>query len=539
VTIPVSVQDVFDAGGLSLLDKLLAEKSLKHFVRVMWHTVEPKRKLVHGWVLDAICTHLESVTNGDITRLIINVAPGTMKSLLTSVFWPAWEWGPRGKPQHRFLCASYSQSLTVRDNGRFRQLIGSDLYKKNWGEQFTISEKDDSKVKIANDKSGWKLATSVGGAVTGERADRCLLDDPNSIQDAESDVIRASTNRWLMETLPTRLTDPAHSAIVVIQQRVHQEDATGTLLGDGDDWCHLCIPMSYDPDRHCTTSIGWTDPRSVEGEPCFPERFPPDVLKRDMAKLGPFSVAGQFQQMPAPRGGEILSPDWWQQWGPDDPLGNVPESPAYNPDRPIVKPHPFPPFSLVIGVLDGAYTTKEENDPSAMVVLGVFEDARTGYPQVMLVRAWTARLALHDLVVKVDQTAKKYRVNWLLVEAKASGISVMQELRRLFGLAEYGLVSVDPMGRDKVARAYSVAPLMADGLVWSPCQTTVDWVTKIADECRVFPKGAHDDQVDAIVHGLRWLRDQRILERDVEVKARESFMSRPVSRAASRPVYRT
>lgn len=691
-----TLQHVLDAGGVAYLDKKLAERSLRHFVRVMWHAVEPARDLTPGWVIDAICEHLEAVTDGQIKRLLINCPPGCSKSLLTQVFWPAWEWGPRNLPHLRHLCASYSQGLTIRDNVRFRQIVQSPLYQQHWGERFGLSSEDASKIKFGNDKTGWKVATSVGGAVTGERADRvvclpyegviltdrgpmaigkvvnerldvrvagwsgssvgwqtierheinpaarlveivagaavlrctddhlvwvvgagwtpagqietgdCVIsigagvssmrgdipdqaiaddaqevlsredarktgtardmageivrsvrflddvpsltynvrvepfhnyfadgilvhncDDPNSVDGAQSEAIRTTTAQWLREVMPTRLNDPSKSAIVLIQQRTHEEDATGIIQqmrtdaeahGVPDDWVHLMIPMEYDPDRHCETPIGWSDPRLKAGELAWPARFPRDVVEREKINLGPYAVAGQFQQMPAPRGGAILSRDWWRTWG--DPAGAVGTK--------------FPPFCLTIGVLDGAYTTKEQNDPSAMMVLGVFADHVTGHPQVMLVQAWTERLALHDLVTRVDATCKRCRVDTLLVENKASGISVAQELRRLFGSPDYGLLMVDPTGNDKLARAHAVAPMLAEGLVWRP---VTDWSDRVVDQCAIFPRGRHDDLVDCLTHGLRWLREQDVLQRTQEVHERESMLARMPVRLP--PLYRT
>ena len=506
---------MLDAGGL--LEKVRCENRLRDFVRVMWHAVEPGRRMTHGWTMDAICEHLEACADGQIKRLIINVPPGFAKSVLLCVYWPAWMWGPRNQAHTRFLCAAYSQSLTVRDNVRFKQVVQSDLYQRYWGGRFALSDTDASKIKFGNDKTGWKLASSVGGTITGERADFVLIDDPNAVNEAESEKVRTSTNQWLREVMPTRLSDPARSGIICIQQRTHEEDATGTLLALDDEWCHLMVPMEYDPDRHCTTSIGWTDPRSEPGELAWPERFPREVVERDKRIIGPYAVSGQFQQMPAPRGGAILSRDWWQTWG--DPDGAVGAK--------------FPMFSLTIAVLDGAYTTKEENDPSGMMVLGVFADERTGNPQVMLARAWTERLALHDLVHKVDSTCKRYRVDTLLVENKANGISVAQELRRLFGSADYGLLMVDPAGRDKVARAHAVAPMLAEGLVWRP---VTDWSDAVVDQCAIFPRGSHDEYVDCLAHGLKWLRDMDALQRGNEVRERESMLSRAPPKMA--PLYR-
>src|SRR5262249_45827873 len=159
---------------------------------------------------------------------------------------------------------SYSASLTERDNGRFLQLIQSDKYKFLWGNKFTLRE--EGKIKVSNDKTGWKLASSVGGVGTGERGTRVILDDPSNVKEAESEVVRAETLRWFRESMSNRLNDMETSAIVIIMQRVHEDDVSGCILVNNMNYTHLMIPMEYDEGRHCETEIGWSDPRTEEGE---------------------------------------------------------------------------------------------------------------------------------------------------------------------------------------------------------------------------------------------------------------------------------
>src|SRR5262249_34997198 len=157
-----------------------------------------------------------------ITRLLINIPPGAMKSLTTNVFWPAWEWGPRDLAHMRYIGASYSHDLTIRDNLRCRRLIESYVYQRLWGGRFRLNDDQNAKVRFANDRTGFKLATSVGGLGTGERGDRFIIDDPHNLVDGESEAKRDSTLAWFSEVVPTRLNDPESSAIVIIMQRVHE-----------------------------------------------------------------------------------------------------------------------------------------------------------------------------------------------------------------------------------------------------------------------------------------------------------------------------
>lgn len=297
------------------LDKLDCEDSLINFIKVFWHILEPGRPFVDGWAVRAVCSHLEAVSRGEIKRLLINIPPGCMKSLTTNVFWPAWEWGPRNMPSLRYITASYAEQLTNRDNRKMLALVNSELYQQFWGDRVKLDPKEQSVGKFANMATGWKLATSVGGAATGERGDRVLIDDPHNVKEGESDAKRKEALYWFTEVMPTRINDPTSSVMIVIMQRVHESDISGHLIEKKLGWDHLCLPMRFEK-AHPTptkTSINFVDPRTKEDELLWPERFTEESLKRDMEMLssegGDYAVAGQFQQRPAPRGGGMFKTD--------------------------------------------------------------------------------------------------------------------------------------------------------------------------------------------------------------------------------------
>src|SRR5688500_7285722 len=206
---------------LALQNRDRCEEHLIDFAEYVWPVVEPAIPFVRGWVLDSIAEHLEAVAFGHIRRLLINVPPGFTKSLMTDVFFPAWLWGPLNRPHMRFLCAAYSEHLTVRDNMRCRSIITSDRYQNLWKNRFRVSSDQFTKIKFANDKTGWKLATSVGGIGTGERADIVIVDDPNNPMEMESEAVRETTKMWFTEVLPDRLNNQSLSSIIVIQQRTY------------------------------------------------------------------------------------------------------------------------------------------------------------------------------------------------------------------------------------------------------------------------------------------------------------------------------
>jgi len=316
---------------------------------------------------------------------------------MTDVFWPAWEWGPRNMPSLRYVCASYSSHLTERDNLRCRNIVTSDRYQAYWGNRYKISNEQFTKIKFANNKTGWKLATSVTGIGVGERGDRFIIDDPNNTMDMESEAVRHTTNLWFTEVVPDRLNNPEKSAIVIIQQRLHEDDISGTALSREMGYTHLMIPVRYDGARHCSTipllnretgeATLWEDWRTEEGELAWPERFTDKVcddLERDK---GPYAWAGQYMQSPAPRGGAILRDEWWQVWPPE----GYPPTDA------------FPTFEFMLASLDTAYTEKEENDPSALTIWGMWRDD-FGNPKIMLVYAWTERLQFNELLDRFTDT---------------------------------------------------------------------------------------------------------------------------------------
>lgn len=530
------------------------EGSLIEFANYVWPVVEPAIPFVRGWAIEAIAEHLEAVTYGHIRRLLINVPPGFTKSLMTDVFWPAWEWGPRNVPWLRYMCASYSNHLTERDNMRCRNIVISDRYKKLWGNRFRISNEQFTKVKFANDKTGWKLATSVGGIGTGERADRVIIDDPNNPLEMESEAIRDHVNMWFTEIIPDRLNNPSESAIVVIQQRTHEDDVSGTAITRDMGYTHLMIPMEHDIARHCVTVIGfdretgedsyWEDPRDKEGELAWPERFPQEISDKLQKDKGPYAWAGQYQQSPEPRGGAIIKRDFWQLW----------------------KEEKFPNFEFIIASLDTAFTEKEENDPSAMTVWGLFHEdevvdagtevlwmerdkmsqvarPREGRPKIMLIWAWQERLQFHDLFQKVldtctvDKTRKDgFKVDRLLIESKASGQSIGQELYRLVrGTGQFGIDLIDPKRYgDKIARVQSIQHLFADGMIYAPDRAYADMVI---NQCAVFPRGSHDDLVDSTSQALRYMRDQGFALRRAEHRIAAEEELRYTSPSSNQPLY--
>jgi len=280
------------------VEKELCKRSLVEFIRRAWHILEPGNPYIHGWHVDALCEHYSAVTNGDITRMVVNIPPGCMKSSIANIYWPAWEWGPKGMQHIKFIGASHSRDLAIRDSRLMRILIESEWYQARW--PVKLNHDQNEKLFYGNEHNGFRMAAAVN-STTGRRADRIVWDDPLTISGGLSKIDRENAILTLTETLPSRVISPEKSFIGLIMQRIHEEDPSGYIVENFPEWVHLCLPMEYDPERAKVTSIGFRDPRTKDGELLFPGRFPSEVVERDKKIMGVYAVAGQFQQTPMPR----------------------------------------------------------------------------------------------------------------------------------------------------------------------------------------------------------------------------------------------
>src|SRR5260370_14548311 len=286
----------------------LARKSLHEFVRQGWAEVEAA-PFVDNWHIGAVCEHLQAVSAGQIPKLLISLPRSMGKSLLTCVFWPAWEWAQ--DPTVRWLFASYDQRLTIRDAVRCRTLLHRPWYQARCRRPFRLTGDQNQKSYYETDPGGYRLATSVGGHGSGEHPDRIVCDDPHNVQQAESPVERQAVLDWWDLTMSTRGVS-RHARRVVIMQRLHHEDLSGHVLGEGD-WVHLCLPMRYERERVLMTPLGWTDPRTEDGALLCPEQFSAAAVAQLEKSLGAYGAAGQLQQRPTPREGGMFKAGFFNQ----------------------------------------------------------------------------------------------------------------------------------------------------------------------------------------------------------------------------------
>ena len=324
-------------------------RSLANFVRKAWHIVEPGSEYVHGLPIDAICEHLEAISRGELTHVMISVPPGTMKSLLTQVFWFAWEWGPLGMQHKRHIGVSNNTKLSIPFNVKARRLISSPWFQRLWPE-VTLYDDQNEKTRFENPLAGFREAMAIT-SLTGSRAHRLLVDDPHTVWTAMSDVKREAEVNGFFASATDRLTDMNKDAIVVIMQRLHRRDLIGQIIEKGLDYVHLNLPMEFVPKTRCVTKW-FTDPREEKGELLFPERFNRAVVDRVRKEKAHFFNA-QYQQNPTGSSASLNREDW---------LGTYEKLPTLLSD-------------IVIRV-DTAPTSRDTSDNSAMFASGM--DQRYG-----------------------------------------------------------------------------------------------------------------------------------------------------------------
>jgi predicted phage terminase large subunit-like protein len=534
------------------------EASLYDFFVAAWPHIDSAEFAHGGYALQAMCAHLEACTYGYIPNLLINVPPRFSKSTLVGTMFPAWVWAQNDNSSlagagAQFLHASYSMALALQDSVKCRSLIESDWYQHLWGDRYALQADQNTKTRFNNDKQGFRNTTSVGGSTTGLGGSYLIGDDLNNSAEANSEAIIQSTIEWWDTAWYNRLNNsrPGKGCRIVVAQRLSEQDISGHVLERQiGAWTHLCLPMRYDPSRSFHTvlvpagaegndeDLVWEDPRSEAGELLWPERFGEEQVVLLEKTLGPTAASGQLQQLPQTAGGGIIKTDWWQLWADDH----------------------YPPMDFVIAALDTAYTMKQENDFSALTVWGVFSgnaDTMTtrhvnrygkeivhdtpaqfrssldAIPKVMLMAAWQERLPLHELVLKTVRSCREMQVDKLLIENKAAGHSVAQELRRLYAGEGFGVELYDPRALDKLARLYSVEHIFAEGMVFAPDRS---WADMVINQVATFPKGKHDDLVDTVSMAIRNLRDSGLLMRSSE-RMRELEDSRAYQGSAPPPLY--
>lgn len=472
-------------------ERRACEQSLAAFVQAAWPVLEPQRALVWSWHMEFICGELEDVSAGRTRDLIINVPPGMMKSYLVSVFWPAWEWGPRGQPHRRYLCASHSQTLATRDNQRMRDLVASAWYQARWP-HVQLRDDQNTITRYGTTAGGWRIGTSVGASsAMGEHPHCKIIDDAHDPEHVPSEAEREAVWHWFTQTMSTRGTGLA-AATVIVGQRLAEDDLTGRVLALGDPGVvHVCLPMRYQPVLHLggrdvpatrPTPTGRRDPRRQPGELLCPRLKDEATVRREAALLGPEGVAAQHQQQPTAPGGAMFRREWFRV---------VDATPA----DVIMWVRFWDVAGTAVG--DGPRTAGVKMGLRAgggFVVMGDIVVGRWHDAEVNAVIKQTAALDGRDVKIREER------------EPGSSGLAVVHARAR--ELAGYDYAGV-PATTDKVTRARPLRAQAEAGNVLVVARTPAEhqavagWLAEVC----AFPRGALKDQVDATSGALAVLVD--------------------------------
>jgi len=523
-------------GNLTQIQGELARREFFRFFKDAWAYMDPA--VFHEtWHLEALCEFLTYVSTGEITRLIVSMPPRMTKSLTCSVAWPVWEWVER--PETQFLTSSYDLNLSTRDALKSRRLMDSPWFKDRWGDTFSLRTDENQKSRYSNTSGGHRIAITSSGRTTGEGGDIILLDDSHNAREVYSDVKRENIIDWYDNAMRSRLNNQNTGRIVHVGQRVHDADVIGHVLKkegkvnveEDGRWVHVVMPNEFRPASRCTIWLPKQvsdykksleeDKRAPEPEPIFEDpRTEKDELlcpgrlgQRATIELKPpigmtlRDYNSQYQQDPAADDGLILKRSWWQPW----------EYPEWHPES--HKRRPMPDCEAILQIYDTAFEEEEENDYSARTTWGVFPYTperihpatgaiirATEKRCAILLDAWRDKIPFPDLRREAQTAYDDWHPDWVLIEKKASGHSLIQELRR----SGVPVKAVDPKGKDKIMRAHLVSAILEQGCVfYVPGHN--DGID-VVEECAKFPIGGYDDYVDTVVMLLAFLRRMGSIE---------------------------
>ena len=417
--------------------------------------------MLSNWHQKEICAALERVIIGKTNRLIVNIPPRSGKTEIAVKSFIAWCMGLY--PDCEFIHASYSKRLATANTYEVRAIMQSEAYREVF--PWTALQ-DDSKAKdeFRTAQGGIVYSTGADGTITGYGASKMrtefggavIIDDPHKAGEATSTIMRQNVIDWYQSTIASRLNKP-DGPIIVIMQRLHEEDLSGWLLagGSGEKWEHLVIPA-----------------RKPDGSSFWPAQFPDEMLAR-LEASSPYVFAGQYMQAPAPLGGGIFKDAWWQM---------------------VSAPPPILWRSIYA---DTAQKTKEQNDFSVMQCWG-----RSVNGQAVLLDMARGKWEAPELETMARAFYAKHKaidnqgaLRAFKVEDKVSGTGLIQKLKRE-GIPMIGI----QRNRDKVSRAFDTAPFVQSGnvLVMNNLPGLADFLSEAA----LFPNAAHDDMIDAAMSAI-------------------------------------
>lgn len=491
---------------------LNARLRLAHFVRQAWRFVEPMTPYVDGRHIHSICDHLEAVAIGQIDNLLINIPPRFMKSLLVAAFFPAWVWGPHGDPGARFLYASYRERLAMRDSLRTRRIVESEWYRRKWP-RVQLQLDQNEKMRFDNTLGGYRIASSVSGGNTGEGGDYVIADDPHNAREIWSELKRENVVEWWDDVMSSRTGRWPTNRKIVVMQRLHEGDLSGHILAEKGNYVHLFFPQEYDPElrpgraglpaRSLPSPLGNPEWRSKPGTLLWPERFPRKVIDNiKRHEMTPYAYGGQHQQVPAPVEGGIFKREWIRYWEPEDEDYGPVMVRFADGTRRAVLPRKFPAqVRRFVQAWDFTFKGQHQARSGAEVdrVAGHVY-AETPADAFLCDRIYqpmdfpATLLAIRDMTGTWPEAGAKY------YEDAANGPAIAATLRGEI----QGMIPV-PADGDLLSRAHAIAWLLHAGHFYVPHPVMCPWVLDFIEFLTSFPNASHDDDVAALVIGLRRL----------------------------------
>lgn len=440
-----------------------AERAFRH--------LNPTTDYVHNWHIDVIAEKLEDCRRGDTRRLIINMPPRHLKSHLISIAYVAWALGH--DPSLQILCVSYGQDLSDKLARDTREIMQSDWYRQVFPTR--LSPTRQAVAEFVTTAQGVRIATSVGGVLTGRGADLIIIDDPLKPEDAMSVTQRKAANEWYDNTLYSRLNNKQTGSIIIVMQRLHEDDLAGYVLAK-EPWVHLALPALAEADEahEYRTLFGRRQFQRKIGEALHPERETIDTLNRIRRSLGGYNFASQYQQNPMPVEGSLVKASWFKTYDESSLPGS---------------------FDQIVQSWDTATKATELNDYSVCVTLGIKDK------NIYILDVLRRRLEYPDLKRAVIERANAFPSPKILIEDKASGTQLIQELQN-YGVRN--VTAVMPSG-DKLMRLHAQTATIENGFVHLP--KLAPWLPEFVREMTSFPGSKHDDQVDATSQALKWLNE--------------------------------
>lgn len=462
-TIPSFHADIDDA----LLAAVLRNDFLS-FARKVHETVAPGVPFVPGWYLEALAWHLEGFAGNHHRRLLVTLPPRSMKSTFVSVGLVAWLLGQ--DPAERVLCVSYGQDLAAKFHADTRRVMESGWYRDIFPGTRIVRA---TETEILTNQGGGRLATSVGGTLTGRGATTIIIDDPHKADDAHSATALARVIDWYSGTLLSRLDNKRTGGIAIVMQRIHVDDLAGHVLAHGG-WRHLNLPAIAEVDEDVEIGGAKLFHRSA-GDVLQPIREPISVLTSLKKAMGSAAFSAQYQQAPVPPGGNMLQWEWFKRY---DELPN--------PD----------PDDFIIQSWDTAQKATELSDYS----VGITVLVRNG--DFYVIDLQRRRMTYPELRKLVILCHRGFEPNALIIEDAGSGISLIQDLK----IERIRAIPFRPKV-EKVIRVSQQSAKIEAGHVFLP--RNAKWLDDFRTEALAFPLGTHDDQVDALAQALAWYDDRR------------------------------